>query len=226
LHTILCLKELNARFKKHNLAESVNANTGMLSNKQILSVQKINALLPQPGRKKMSATICYYCRYINETEYSFCTNCGYPLHDNVLVSAYKKIIRERNTALFKAESSVLVARIVLYIMGAFLSLGIFFIFADGNQKYFIVLLAVLLSGLFFFLAFWSQKNPFTALLTAFVILIVFSAVNIFGKLEQSFTTIAGITGMSLCLALLFVVLKGVQGAYRINLIKQQMQLHI
>jgi hypothetical protein len=87
-------------------------------------------------------------------------------------------------------------------------------------------MALILSGLFFFLAFWSQKNPFTALLTAFIILMVFSAVNIVGRLAHSFTTVEGMTGMLLCLILLFIVLKGVQAAYRINLIKQEMQVNV
>jgi len=86
-----------------------------------------------------------------------------------------------------------------------------------------VILAVILSGLFYFLAFWSRSNPFTAMLTAFIILITFSAINIFGKLVDSFTTLGGVIGMMLCLALLFVVLKGVQGAYRVSLMKEELQ---
>src|SRR4051812_47524454 len=107
----------------------------MLSVKQILCIQKINTLLPQPEREKVQATICSHCFYINKAGYTFCTNCGYPLHDNKLLGVYKNKVQKRNTLLFKAETSVLFARVALYIMGAFLSLGILFVFADGNQKY-------------------------------------------------------------------------------------------
>ncbi len=196
----------------------------MLSLKQILSLQKINSLLPKTECKNAEAIICAHCNYVNENNYSFCTNCGYPVKNFSLVEAYNKRLQQRNSFLFKAENAVLAARIVLYIIGAFLSMGIFFIFAESDQKYFIVLWAFLLSGLFFFLAFWSQKNPFTALLTAFIILVVFSSINIFQKLLQSFITLQGISGILLCIALLIVVLKGVQGAYRINLIKEELQL--
>lgn len=198
----------------------------MFQAKYIASVQKINSLLPIIKHEKSQAEICRHCHYINETDYNFCTNCGYPLKNIQLVDAYNKRIQRSTNFLFKAENAVVVARIVLYIMGSFLSLGLFFIFAESSAKYLIVLMAFILSGLFFFLAFWSQKNPFTALLTAFIILTVFSAINIFGKMVQSFTTLEGITGMLLCLALLFVVLKGVQGAYRINLIKEELQLRL
>jgi hypothetical protein len=198
----------------------------MLSSKQILAIQKINLLLPGVVHKKTAAVICRHCYSVNENEFSFCTNCGYPLLNKQLVEAFNKRIQQRTNLLSKAETSVMIARIVLYVMASFLSMGIFFIFAESSRKYFIVLLALLLSGLFFFLAFWSQKNPFTALLTAFIILIAFSAINIFGSIVRSFTTIEGITGMLICLALLFVVLKGVQGAYRVNLIKEELQIKI
>jgi len=191
--------------------------------KKLSSIQKFNELLPAVRHEQFGADICAHCDHVNKTEYSFCTNCGYPLHDQQLVDVYHKRLQQRTDMLFKAESSVLIARIVLYIMASFLLLGIFFIFSDGNEKYFIVILALILSGLFYFLAFWSRNNPFTAMLTAFIILTTFSAVNIFGKLVQSFTTLEGLIGMLLCLALLFVVLKGVQGAYRVSLMKEELQ---
>ena len=196
----------------------------MLSPGKISYLQTINKLLPQIGRSQPTATICRHCSFTNETAYSFCTNCGFPLKDLQLVHAFNEKQKQRNHFLFKAETAVMLARVILYIIAAFLLLGIFFIFVSSTQKYIIVAMAALLSGLFFFLAFWSQRKPFTALLTAFIILIVFSAINIFQKLQQSFTTVEGMTGMLLCIALLFIVLKGVQGAYRISLIKEELQL--
>jgi hypothetical protein len=196
----------------------------MFLEKYISLLQKINSLLPKIESKKPQAAICGHCSYVNENDYNFFTICVYPIQVVKLLNVYQKRLQQRKHFLFKAENAVFAARIVLYIMAAFLSLGIFFIFAQSSQKYIIVIMALLLSGLFFFLAFWSRKNPFTALLTSFIILIVFSAINIFEKLSASFTTLEGITGMLLCLALLFVVLKGVQGAYRINLIKEELQL--
>ena len=198
----------------------------MFSARQISLIQKINTLLPHVERKNSSAGLCSHCTYINENEFSFCTNCGYPLQNKLLTDAFNKRIQQRNNLLFKAENAVMVARIVLYVMGSFLSMGIFFIFAESSRKYLVVIMALLLSGLFFFLAFWSRKNPFTALLTAFIILIAFSAINIFGSFVKSFTTLTGMTGMLICLALLLVVLKGVQGAYRINLIKEELQIRL
>ena len=198
----------------------------MFSERQISSIQKINSMQPQVVRKKPSAVLCLHCSYINENEFSFCTNCGYPLQNKLLTHAFNERIQQRTHLLFKAENAVLAARIVLYVMASFLSMGVFFIFAESSRKYLVVLMALLLSGLFFFLALWSRRNPFTAMLTAFIILIAFSAVNILGSLVESFTTLTGFTGMLICLALLLVVLKGVQGAYRINLIKEELQVNL
>ena len=189
--------------------------------KKFSCVQKIK-LLPDVHDEPI-ADICAHRNYVNKKEYSFCTNCGYPLHNQLLVDIYHKRLQQRTDLLYKAESSVLVARIVLYIMASFLLLGILFVFSESSEKYFMVILAIILSGLFYFLAFWSRSNPFTAMLTAFIILITFSAINIFGKLVDSFTTIGGVIGMMLCLALLFVVLKGVQGAYRVSLMREELQ---
>jgi ribosomal protein L37E len=198
----------------------------MFSARQISSLQKIHALLPQPENKSGMAVICRHCYYVNENKFSFCTNCGYPLHNKLLEEAFQQRVRQRTNLLSKAETSVLVARTVLYVMASFLSMGIFFIFAESSRKYIIVIPALFLSGLFFFLALWSRKNPFSALLTAFIILIAFSGVNIFSSLMRSFTTVEGMTGMLICIAILFIVLKGVQGAYRMNLIKDELQINM
>lgn len=194
----------------------------MQQNKKI-STYKFHHVLPAIERNACVAEICKHCSYINEIEYAYCTNCGYPLHNELLVDAYNKKLKERNELLFKAQSAVLVARIMLYIMGSFILLGVLFVFSESNSKYVIAMLALTTSGLFFFLALWSRSNPFSAMLTAFIILITFSAINIFNKLVQSFTTSQGLIGMLLCLSLLFIVFKGVQGAYYVTLMKQELQ---
>ena len=53
--------------------------------KNIEAIQKINALIPDVNNKKSQAEICRHCLYVNETEYSFCTNCGYPIHNMQLI---------------------------------------------------------------------------------------------------------------------------------------------
>jgi hypothetical protein len=198
----------------------------MLSEKNISYVNGVNALLPKIANREEHLCVCRHCNYVNESEYFFCTNCGFPIKNKMLVNAYYKRIQQRSQILFKAENAVLVARVILYFMAAFLSLGILFIFAESSHKYSIVIFAAFLSALFFFLALWSRKKPFTALLTSFIVLMVFCMVNIATRFAQSFETIEGVTSILFCLALLAIVLKGVQGAYRVNLIKEEQQLNV
>ena len=191
-----------------------------------LPVNKFNLLLPAIKRNTTTADICIHCTHINKPEYSFCTNCGYPLQDKLLIDAYYKKLKERNELLFKAENTVQVARIILYVMAFFLLFGILFIFSESTVKYLVATLALIMSALFFFLALWSRSNPLSAMLIAVIILITFSAINIFDKLKQSFITTQGVIGMLLCLALVVVVLKGVQAAYRVVLMKQELQMNL
>lgn len=196
----------------------------MFSAENILYIQQVNALLPQPVKAKPAAFVCRHCNYINETTFLYCTNCGYSLQNKPECIGGNQHIDQHKADLLRAENTVVAARLVLYVIASFLSLGFFFIFAEGNRKYIVVLMALLLSGLFFSLAFWSRKNPFPALLTSFIILIVFSTINIFRSLAMAVITLRGITGILICLALLVVILRGLQGAYRINLMKEE--LHI
>lgn len=195
----------------------------MFTTEEILIQQQINALQPQPPRIKHTAIICTRCWQVNENHYFYCTNCGAVLQASQQ-EVYKQKFQYNHYLLFKAQAAVTAARVVLYVMASFLSIGILFVFAEGNRKYLLVLMAVIFSTLFFSLALWSRKNPFSALLTAFIILVSFCAVNIFRSLTASFTTFSGFTGMLIYLALLVIVLRGVQGAYRINIINQQ-QMH-
>ncbi|MFT4155260.1 hypothetical protein [Parafilimonas sp.] len=135
---------------------------------------------------------------------------------------HNRHIRQQKIYLLKEKNAVLAARVVLYVMASFLSLGFFFIFAESAGKYIVMTMALLLSGLFFSLAFWSRKNPFPALLTAFIILTAFSFINIFRNIAIAVTTLRGISGILICLALLMVILRGLQGAYRINSFKEDL----
>lgn len=193
----------------------------MLSEKNIRYILHLYTLQPQPVQAIPTALICRHCNYINEIHFLFCTNCGYALNRQGSGSGNQRM-EQRKTALLKAENAVLAARLVLYVIASFLSLGFFFIFAENNRKYIVVLMALLLSGLFFSLAAWSRKSPFPALLTSFIMLVAFSIINIFRSFAIAAVTLRSITGILICLALLIIILRGLQGAYRISLIKEEL----
>ena len=177
-------------------------------------------MLPAVKLTKSKAVICSHCSYVNHVDYSFCTNCGYPLQNKLLVENFYKKLSEQNDILFKAKNDVFTARVILYVMASCLMLAMLVLFSNVSIKYLLAIIALMLSGLFFFLAIWSKRNPFPALFTAFIILTTFCAINIFNKLTILLVTVQGITSILLCAALLFIIIKGVQGAYRLTFFKQ------
>ena len=177
-------------------------------------------VLPMISYKKSNAVICDHCNYVNDIDNSFCTNCGYPLQDKLLINSFYKKLNEQKDLLFKAQNAVFVARAVLYIMALCLFSGILFLFSPVSIKYILTIIALTLSALFFFLATWSKRNPFAAIFSAFIILTTFCAINLFNKLTVLFTTSQGIISMLLCIALLVIMMKGLQGAYKLRFFKQ------
>lgn len=104
-----------------------------------ISAKKINHLLPAV-QKSIATEICSHCNQVNKTEYSFCTNCGYPLQNAVLANNYFKLLKEKKQLLHQAESAILIARIILYVMGAcllpeyFLVAVLFDLYKNGYFK--------------------------------------------------------------------------------------------
>ena len=174
-------------------------------------------MLPDIQHKKINAVICSYCRHVNNVDYQFCTNCSYPLQDKLLVTSFYKKLNKRKDVWVKAVNAVFIARNVLYVMAVSLLLGLLVLLLPVNIKYLIAVIALILSGLFFLLALWSRREPFPAMFTAFIILVTFSAINIVSKFDMLLTTSQGLISLMLCFALLFVIIKGVQGAYRLKL---------
>ena len=185
------------------------------------------SLLPLTDIETFAPLICSCrkCSYINYINNIYCTECGFPLHDDELINRYHQRISVRKTLKEEAQTSILITRFFLFCMGGFILSGAVYLImvyqpADLTA---VIIMAIMLSALFFILAFWSRKNPFTSLLTSFVILTTFSAINIFGKFTQTFTTLTGLIGMVICLVLLAMVLRGVQAAYRITMIDEELE---
>ncbi len=174
-------------------------------------------MLPEIQHTKISARICNYCRHVNGTNYNFCTNCSYPLHDKLLVASFYKALDEKKESLFKAANSVFIARSMLYVMAVCLLPCLLVLFSSMYFKYIIAIVALILSALFFSLALWSRREPFAAMFTAFIMLVTFSAINISIKLDIVFTTSHGLISLLLCVSLLFIMMKGLQGAYILRL---------
>jgi hypothetical protein len=181
-------------------------------------------LLPAIKFSNIHYCICSRCRFVNAVTNNFCTNCGYPVKENESATLYHVRLKQRKELLKKGEKAVQSARVVLYTLAAFLLAGIGFLFGDLENRYLLFLSCVIFSFLFFLLAYWSYTKPFTALVTAFILVLTFSTISIFGEFVNAFTTVVGVYSILISMTLIYFLLKGVQGAYKADLIKEEMEI--
>jgi hypothetical protein len=189
--------------------------------KQII---KLHNLLPRTKQINISHCTCSRCRYVNFVSNNFCTNCGYPIKEEGTATLYQVRIKQRKELLKKTEKDVQTARAVLYILSIFFLLGILFLFGGLHNRFFLSLVSVTFSGLFFLLARWSYSTPFTAIITGFIIILTFSAVSIFGEFVNAFTTVIGVYSIFISMILIYFLLRGAQSAYKSDLIKEEMEI--
>lgn len=168
--------------------------------------------------------ICKRCLYVNAADNNFCTNCGYPVKEKESSALYHVRMKQRKEVLRQGERAIQTARIVLYVLAIALLSGVGFLFGDLENRYFLALTAVVFSSLFFLLAYWSFTKPFTALITAFILVLTFSIISVFGEFVNAFTTVVGVYGIFISMVLIYFLLKGVQGAYKADLIKEEMEI--
>lgn len=184
----------------------------------------VNKVLPKVKHADALYSICSRCRYVNESSNNFCTNCGSPVKEKETSALFLVRMKQRKELLRKGEKAVSTARVVLYILSAGLLTGIGFLFGELPNRLFLVLASCTFAGLFFLLARWSYTKPFTALITAFILVITFSTISIFGEFVNAFTTVVGVYSLLINMVLVYFLLKGVQGAYKLELINEELEI--
>ncbi len=137
---------------------------------------------------------------------------------------YQLRTKHRTELLKKSEDAVKVARVILFLLGSIFLMGIGFLFSSYYSRYTLAIAFTVLSLLFFSLAKWSISKPFGALISGFVIVLCFSTITIFGEVVSTFTTVGGVYTIALSMLLIYFLLRGVQGAYKAGLIKDEMMI--
>jgi hypothetical protein len=195
--------------------------TAVFNVKEIIKLQKLR---PQIKHANLFYCICGRCRYVNAVANNFCTNCGYPVKEEGTATLYHVRIKRRKELLKKGEKAVEAARVTLYTLSVFFVIGISFLFGNLDNRYLLALASIIFSGLFFLLARWSYSKPFTAIITGFIIVLTFSTISIFGEFVNAFTTVVGVYSIFISMILIYFLLRGVQGAYKVELIKEEMEI--
>lgn len=156
---------------------------------------------------------CQCCKFeIGESD-SFCNNCGFPLNgtDEEKGKFIGQYLTQKNTKA-EVESQVKNARTTLFVVAGLTTLsGLYSLVAnkegDGG---FLLIISLVLAAIFCGLAFWSNKNPFGALLTG---LIMYVSLIILGSIDDPMELIRGIIVKVIIIS---YMIKGVVGASKVR----------
>jgi ribosomal protein L37E len=181
-------------------------------------------LLPIIKRPKILHCTCARCNYVNAIDNNFCTNCGYPVKEKENAALFHIRFKQRKELLRKGEKAIQAARITLYILSLLLFTGIGFFFSELENRLILGITSVVFAFLFFMLAQWSFTKPFTSLITAFILVLTSSTISVFGEFMDAFTSVVGVYSILMSMVLIYFLLKGVQGAYKADLIKEEMEI--
>ncbi len=163
-----------------------------------------------------SETICQCCKQKVTYTDSFCQNCGFPLKGTQ--EEQGKFIGQYITRKGEKEewkNQVKNAKITLLVLaGLTILFGLIALNTNTEGEGVVdFLIYAIIAGIYGFLAWWSDKNPFGAVLTG---LIVYVALNILTAIVDPLTIFSGVIWKVLIISYL---IKGVAGAAKVRNVK-------
>ena len=190
-----------------------------------IEANRLRKLQPYISIPKPNLVACNQCNYTNSVVYTYCTNCGHPLSTNNSTTILYNVRNKRRTELLrKSEAAILAARLLMYVLSAVSFTGIALLLSQLESKYQLGLFSFISAVLCFILARWSRHKPLTALIVSFIIILTFFVIILFGRLSQIFTTVFGLYSLILLGIVCWLLLKGIQGAYKADLINEEIQI--
>lgn len=122
---------------------------------------------------------CENCNAINLPTQKFCTQCSFPVGGNdEEKTKFRLIVSSRKRLLKDVEEKIKSAKTIIYVLAGFaLVMGL--VFGLVNDDFPTMIMNLFLSVIYLILAAWSNKNPFGAILTAFIIYITLIVINAF-----------------------------------------------
>jgi hypothetical protein len=123
--------------------------------------------------------ICEHCKAENLPEKKFCTQCRFPMAGtDEEKSRFRSDIAKNQILLKDAEERIQSAKNIIYVLAGFsIIVGLILFFSQDDTASLVVygLIAILYLGL----AAWCSANPFSAILTAFIVYITLQIVSAF-----------------------------------------------
>ena len=126
-----------------------------------------------------AVVICENCKASNSADLKFCPNCSFPIggseHDKyqfrLKVSNNKRLIKNAKEKIQSAKTIMYVLAGLTFVVGLYAGLG--------EDNYEGLMINLILSVLYLIMVAWADKNPFAAILTAFIIYITINLLNAF-----------------------------------------------
>lgn len=156
--------------------------------------------------------ICKCCETEIAESDDFCSECGFPLKGTekeqgkhigkYVVGALDE--ESGKSGVKKSKNALLIIAGILVASGIWVSKG------GGEAGAFIVVTNIVLAVIFAFLAMWSEKNPFSAFLTA---LILFISLQILFLLADPLSIISGILFK---FVIIFFLVNGITSAAKLK----------
>lgn len=123
--------------------------------------------------------ICDNCKAENPSDKNFCSACSFPVGGTADEQRnFRLLVSSRKRLLSDAHDKIKSAKNIIYVLA-----GIFFVFGlfTGlvNNDFPMLVVNLFMCILYLIFAAWCTKNPFGAILTAFIVYITLQVVNAF-----------------------------------------------
>jgi hypothetical protein len=126
-----------------------------------------------------SVTKCENCAAETPPAQKFCSSCSFPVNGtNQEKTSFRLTVSSRKRLLTDANDKVKSGKIAIYVLaGIFFVSGLITFLVNDDVVTFIVSLVICV--IYLVLAAWVEKNPFGAMLTAFILYATIQIINAF-----------------------------------------------
>lgn len=171
------------------------------------------------GEPTPSSIVCDHCKEEVSMTDRFCLSCGFPANGTEDEQrTYRLKISSSKDLLKEAEKKIREAKIIIYVLTA-LTFLMGTIAGFGNDDLASLIVNLLLCTLYLIFAAWSNKNPFRAILTCFI---VYLTIQVLNAIVEPATIMQGIIVKFIFIA---VFLKGIQSANEAKHLLKELKDH-
>jgi di/tricarboxylate transporter len=124
-----------------------------------------------------TSIVCDNCRAENPSTQKFCSSCSYPISGSLEErQQFVATIGKHKLLIKRAKEQISNAKIIIYLIAGFTFLaGLFGYFK--YEDFTLLIVNIFMCLLYLIMAAWADKNPFAAILTAFIIYITVILIN-------------------------------------------------